>query len=380
MKNKLNFVASGAIFTIALSTIATPALAENTAPQDPQPKPYDVDTSQNTSEDTTAKFQAYIVITSSTGSQIIDVDTANQKLANILASKDLTIENYRNADNTAVNAEQVIENGQNIILYRSEFTGTSEIIPMKAPEITEESPELYQGETKVVAEGVDGEALKTVISTNNLSTNKEVNATAVEGANANTTNEKLTIIKAPVAKVTMVGTATRPTLQNSDTIAETEDEGEALQTTGRNSSSDNSSANSTTNTSAPIPVVKTQSGQPADVTKRSQAVDIALSRVGKPYVWAATGSDSFDCSGLINWTYEKNLGIDIPRTANQIGQASTPIDIKDLQPGDILWSSSHIVMYIGDGKVVHASSSRHRVLVDPADWFIKDGFKAGRIS
>ena len=97
------------------------------------------------------------------------------------------------------------------------------------------------------------------------------------------------------------------------------------------------------------------------------AVDAALSRLGKPYVWGATGPNSFDCSGLLQWAYAK-AGITLPRNSAAQAQFGTPVSRDQLQPGDLVayYSPvSHIGMYIGDGKMVHAPTSGDVVKISP---------------
>ncbi len=86
------------------------------------------------------------------------------------------------------------------------------------------------------------------------------------------------------------------------------------------------------------------------------AVEAALSRQGLPYVWGAVGPDTFDCSGLMLWAWQQ-AGVEIPRnSAAQAGLPQVPLD--QLQPGDLVTyysPVSHVGMYVGDGKVLHAS-------------------------
>ncbi|HEY5879768.1 MAG TPA: C40 family peptidase, partial [Nakamurella sp.] len=94
------------------------------------------------------------------------------------------------------------------------------------------------------------------------------------------------------------------------------------------------------------------------------AVEAALSRQGLPYVWGAVGPDSFDCSGLMLWAWQQ-AGIEIPR--NSAAQAGLPqIPLEELQPGDLVTyysPVSHVAMYIGNGQIVHASTSSRPVYV-----------------
>lgn len=86
-------------------------------------------------------------------------------------------------------------------------------------------------------------------------------------------------------------------------------------------------------------------------------VGAAMSKLGAPYSWGAAGPDAFDCSGLMYWAYQQ-MGMTIPRTSSAQISGGTPVSRADLQPGDIVGyysGVSHVGMYIGDGKIVHAS-------------------------
>ncbi|WP_252445760.1 C40 family peptidase [Pseudonocardia humida] len=95
------------------------------------------------------------------------------------------------------------------------------------------------------------------------------------------------------------------------------------------------------------------------------AMDLALSKVGAPYRYGAAGPNAFDCSGLVNWAY-KNAGVSLPRTSRAMSQVGTPVSKADLRPGDLVFfyrPVSHVAIYIGDGKVVHASTRKAPVKI-----------------
>ena len=88
------------------------------------------------------------------------------------------------------------------------------------------------------------------------------------------------------------------------------------------------------------------------------AVDTAYAQLGDPYVWAAAGPDSFDCSGLTQYAYAA-AGISLPHSSRIQATMGQPVARADLQPGDLIYyysPVSHIGIYIGGGKMVHAST------------------------
>lgn len=87
------------------------------------------------------------------------------------------------------------------------------------------------------------------------------------------------------------------------------------------------------------------------------AVQAALSKLGAPYGWGSVGPDQFDCSGLIYWAFQQQ-GKTLPRTSQAQMEGGTPVERDELQPGDVIGyypGATHVGLYIGDGKIVHAS-------------------------
>ncbi|MFE7589938.1 NlpC/P60 family protein [Kitasatospora sp. NPDC057512] len=96
----------------------------------------------------------------------------------------------------------------------------------------------------------------------------------------------------------------------------------------------------------------------------------AMSKQGSPYVWGATGSTTFDCSGLMVWAYGQ-AGVSLPRTSQEQGHYGTRVPSLDqAQPGDLVIygpDMHHVGMYIGNGMVVHAPHTGDVVKVMKAD-------------
>ncbi|MBI3217826.1 MAG: C40 family peptidase [Mycobacterium sp.] len=84
------------------------------------------------------------------------------------------------------------------------------------------------------------------------------------------------------------------------------------------------------------------------------AVRAALSRLGRPYVWGATGPNQFDCSGLMQWAYHQ-AGIDLHRTTYDQIHDGVAVPRSQVQPGDLVFPhTGHVQMAIGNGMVVEA--------------------------
>ncbi|AOW92880.1 protein p60 precursor [Rhodococcus sp. WMMA185] len=90
----------------------------------------------------------------------------------------------------------------------------------------------------------------------------------------------------------------------------------------------------------------------------TNALRAALTRVGSPYSWGATGPNEFDCSGLVVWAYQQ-IGKTLPRSSQAQASGGMPVSREDLQPGDLVLfydDASHVGLYAGNGNIVHAST------------------------
>jgi peptidoglycan DL-endopeptidase CwlO len=96
---------------------------------------------------------------------------------------------------------------------------------------------------------------------------------------------------------------------------------------------------------------------PAPGGRAATAVRAALSRLGRPYVWGATGPDQFDCSGLVQWAYAQ-AGVHLDRTTYQQINDGVPVPRSQLRPGDLVFPhAGHVQLAIGNNLVVEAPYS-----------------------
>ena len=101
-------------------------------------------------------------------------------------------------------------------------------------------------------------------------------------------------------------------------------------------------------------------------------VSIAESMLGVPYVFAGSSSSGIDCSGLVMYCYAQ-VGVSLPHGATQIWlHSGVSVPRSDIQPGDVICYDygsycGHVAIYVGDGQVIHASSSRGRVCYGNVD-------------
>jgi len=103
--------------------------------------------------------------------------------------------------------------------------------------------------------------------------------------------------------------------------------------------------------------------------KAQQASKIASSMIGKPYRYGGNSPSGFDCSGLVHYSF-RHAGLSVPRSTNSQRTQSRNVSRSGIQAGDLLFFnqegkySSHVGIYIGNNRFVHAPSSGKRVRVD----------------
>ena len=119
-----------------------------------------------------------------------------------------------------------------------------------------------------------------------------------------------------------------------------------------------------------IKVGKTYQISPLD--KQKLLEDAKYFKGGK-YVWGGTTPEGFDCSGYVQYLYKKH-NVNLPRTAWAQSKKGTTVEIDDLQKGDLLFfltdkkrgiPVTHVGIYIGEGKFIHAASKKQGIIISP---------------
>jgi cell wall-associated NlpC family hydrolase len=130
---------------------------------------------------------------------------------------------------------------------------------------------------------------------------------------------------------------------------------------------------------------------PPPSAEAARVLRTADAYVGTRYVWGGnTPSEGFDCSGFTKYVFAK-YHIALPRTSREQAHAgrAIPADFSTLRPGDLMMFAepgeaiSHVAIYVGDGRIIHASSSGHGVgytdLNAGGDWFYSYFIAARRV-
>ena len=85
--------------------------------------------------------------------------------------------------------------------------------------------------------------------------------------------------------------------------------------------------------------------------------------LGSQYVWGGTSlTNGADCSGFVQSVYA-NFGVSLPRTSYEQQNVGREVSYSDAQPGDLICYGGHVAIYMGNGKIVHASNSRDGIKV-----------------
>jgi len=122
--------------------------------------------------------------------------------------------------------------------------------------------------------------------------------------------------------------------------------------------------------------------------RSKRIIELAKQKLGKRYVWGAVGQkNTFDCSGLTTYVCKAN-GIKLPRRAIQQSKYGKPVKRSELKPGDLVFFDTskqhkgyvnHVGIYIGNGKFIHASSAKKKVVITSLNKpFYSQRFKGAR--
>ncbi len=111
-----------------------------------------------------------------------------------------------------------------------------------------------------------------------------------------------------------------------------------------------SSTDNPTNPTTPNPVTTV-----APPSHYGGVVGVAMGQLGKPYVWGAAGPDTFDCSGLVVYSYAA-VGVSLPHSSYALWNVGVYVSKDQLQPGDLVFFDGlgHVGIYIGGGEFIHA--------------------------
>lgn len=95
-----------------------------------------------------------------------------------------------------------------------------------------------------------------------------------------------------------------------------------------------------------------------------EIANYALKFLGNPYVYGGTSlTNGTDCSGFVQSVY-KHFGISLPRTSGEQGKSGRAVDgVANAKPGDLVWYSGHIGIYIGNEQIVHASNPKNGIII-----------------
>lgn len=113
----------------------------------------------------------------------------------------------------------------------------------------------------------------------------------------------------------------------------------------------------------------TDYGNPTNAP-RSAVVGIAMSKLGSPYRWAASGPDAFDCSGFTMWCY-KQVGVSLPHSSAAQISVGQRVSRANLMPGDLVFFGRsrihHVGIYVGGGNFIHSPNTGDVVKVSSLD-------------
>jgi cell wall-associated NlpC family hydrolase len=129
---------------------------------------------------------------------------------------------------------------------------------------------------------------------------------------------------------------------------------------------------------APIAAQLSSAPEPEPQLSKKERIKLVLKfarkQLGKPYRYGAVGPDSFDCSGFTMYVWRKG-GVSLPHNSGAQRAATKSVPLDKMKPGDLVFSSGHVGMYIGNGKMIHSPHTGRTVSIDPIH---SNAYGAGR--
>ncbi|MBE3588711.1 MAG: C40 family peptidase [Thermoanaerobacteraceae bacterium] len=111
----------------------------------------------------------------------------------------------------------------------------------------------------------------------------------------------------------------------------------------------------------------------------------AVSLLGKPYAFGASGPSSFDCSGFTAYVFRQVAGINLPHNAAAQAELGRPVSRDRLSPGDLVFFGyyggrgiGHVGIYVGEGRFIHASTNRGVTYSSLSDTYYANNYKGAR--
>ena len=140
-----------------------------------------------------------------------------------------------------------------------------------------------------------------------------------------------------------------------------------------------------------LPLTQSNTSYAAQTSKSSsKVITYAKKQFGKPYRWAHQGPSGFDCSGFTYYVYKNTTGKSLPRTSTAQSRRGRYVKKSNLKAGDLIFFDTvgrnngkvtHVGMYIGNKKFIHAASGQGRVVINNlnSSYYIKSYVTARRI-
>ncbi|WP_321017637.1 C40 family peptidase [Eisenbergiella porci] len=192
--------------------------------------------------------------------------------------------------------------------------------------------------------------------TSSETTTESSSATTTE-TSTETTTETTTETSSETTTETTTGTSTETTTETaSQAPSETATESAATETSSEASAE-------------AAPAAETTSAAAAVSSHGESVADFAVQFVGNPYVYGGTSlTNGADCSGFVMSVY-KNFGVSLPHSSSADRNVGTDVGgLENAQPGDIVFYTGHVGIYIGDGQIVHASTASTGIKISEADY------------
>lgn len=225
-------------------------------------------------------------------------------------------------------------------------------------------------ESEVIDSKIAKQPVDRVVKTGTGVVNKNVSAANINNVTSSTTTADTAPAQAATTKNSGTSSDSSNAAEDSASNSNNRNSGKTASTDNetRDDENSNNSSNDGNNSSSNDKNDKDKNDDDSKSDAGSKVVSYAKQFLGNPYVYGGTSlTNGADCSGFIMSVY-KHFGYSLPHSSSALRSSGRGVSYSEAKPGDIICYSGHVGIYIGNGKIIHASTPSKGIIIGSATY------------